>query len=47
MCPTQSVGELREDINILIKFFQAMHAEKKYLRATTAVVQGTCTSILF
>ncbi|XP_041457096.1 phosphatidylinositol 4-kinase alpha-like [Lytechinus variegatus] len=41
VCPTQSVSELREDISILIKFFHAMIAEKKYLRATTAVVQET------
>ncbi|XP_030847458.1 phosphatidylinositol 4-kinase alpha isoform X1 [Strongylocentrotus purpuratus] len=39
VCPTQSVSELREDISILIKFFHAMLAEKKYLRGTTAVVQ--------
>ncbi|XP_072163702.1 LOW QUALITY PROTEIN: phosphatidylinositol 4-kinase alpha-like [Diadema setosum] len=39
MCPTQSMSELREDIGILIRFFHAMLAEKKYLKATTAVVQ--------
>ncbi|KAK4878018.1 hypothetical protein RN001_010524 [Aquatica leii] len=33
-CPTQSAVELRKDINILIRFWQNMHTDKKYLRAS-------------
>ncbi|KAF5285205.1 hypothetical protein FQR65_LT13320 [Abscondita terminalis] len=33
-CPTQNADELRKDINILIRFWQNMHTDKKYLRAS-------------
>ncbi|KAI1292021.1 Phosphatidylinositol 4-kinase alpha [Halotydeus destructor] len=32
MCPLQRGSELREDINSMVKFWQALHADKKYLR---------------
>ncbi|CAM1325927.1 PI4KA (predicted) [Pycnogonum litorale] len=34
MCPTQRGAELREDINVVIKFWQAMHSDKKYLKVS-------------
>ncbi|PVD31364.1 hypothetical protein C0Q70_06776 [Pomacea canaliculata] len=39
--PTQQGSELREDIIILVKFWQMMHADKKYL--TTNVIQFSDT----
>lgn len=33
-CPTQSGAELREDILVLLRFWQAMHSDKKYLKAS-------------
>ncbi|CAH1390658.1 unnamed protein product [Nezara viridula] len=33
-CPTQSRAQLAEDINALIKFWQTMHSDKKYLMAS-------------
>ncbi|KAF5285106.1 hypothetical protein FQA39_LY16795 [Lamprigera yunnana] len=33
-CPTQSAVELRKDIDVLIRFWQTMHTDKKYLRAS-------------
>ncbi|KAK8766666.1 hypothetical protein V5799_006551 [Amblyomma americanum] len=35
MCPTQQGADLRDDINVLVKFWLAVHADKKYLKATT------------
>lgn len=35
MCPTQQSADLRDDINVLVKFWAAVHTDKKYLRATT------------
>ncbi|KAH7968284.1 hypothetical protein HPB52_007323 [Rhipicephalus sanguineus] len=34
MCPTQQGADLRDDINVLVKFWLAVHADKKYLKAT-------------
>lgn len=34
LCPTQPFNELKEDLIILIKFWQSMHSDKKYLRAS-------------
>lgn len=33
-CPTQRGAELRDDIHVLIKFWQTMHSDKKYLLAS-------------
>lgn len=33
-CPTQSTSELREDITTLVKFWQMLHSDKKYLKAS-------------
>ncbi|XP_026685161.1 phosphatidylinositol 4-kinase alpha [Diaphorina citri] len=33
-CPTQRGSELRDDITALVKFFQTMHSDKKYLMAS-------------
>lgn len=35
ICPSQKGNELREDINALIKFWQCLHTDKKYLKTTT------------
>lgn len=43
MCPIQKGSELREDIISLIKFWQGLHADKKYLKASLLndVVDGS------
>ncbi|XP_045467840.1 phosphatidylinositol 4-kinase alpha [Harmonia axyridis] len=33
-CPTQSASELREDITTLVRFWQTLHSDKKYLKAS-------------
>ncbi|XP_049766862.1 phosphatidylinositol 4-kinase alpha isoform X1 [Schistocerca cancellata] len=33
-CPTQNENELREDILVLVRFWQAMHSDKKYLKTS-------------
>ncbi|PSN41691.1 hypothetical protein C0J52_07710 [Blattella germanica] len=33
-CPTQRGAELREDILVLVRFWQTMHSDKKYLKAS-------------
>lgn len=33
-CPTQSMDELRDDITTLVRFWQTLHSDKKYLRAS-------------
>ena len=39
--PNQKSAELREDIISLVKFWQCMHSDKKYLTATDiAVLSG-------
>lgn len=43
-CPTQRGAELREDILVLVRFWQTMHSDKKYLKAS--VVGGEfCLSL--
>lgn len=34
-CPSQKPPQLREDIAILIKFWQTMHSDKKYLMTSS------------
>ncbi|XP_074027148.1 phosphatidylinositol 4-kinase III alpha isoform X2 [Leptinotarsa decemlineata] len=33
-CPIQNPGELREDITTLVRFWQTLHSDKKYLKAS-------------
>jgi hypothetical protein len=33
-CPIQHGAELREDILVLVRFWQTMHSDKKYLKAS-------------
>ncbi|KAJ3651067.1 hypothetical protein Zmor_017128 [Zophobas morio] len=33
-CPSQSATELREDITTLVRFWQTLHSDKKYLKAS-------------
>lgn len=33
-CPSQSSRELREDITTLVRFWQTLHSDKKYLKAS-------------
>lgn len=33
-CPSQKASELREDITTLLRFWQALHSDKKYLKAS-------------
>ena len=33
-CPEQSATTLREDITVLIRFWQNMHSDKKYLKTS-------------
>ncbi|KAK7873127.1 hypothetical protein R5R35_006354 [Gryllus longicercus] len=33
-CPTQRGAELRDDILVLVRFWQTMHSDKKYLKAS-------------
>ncbi|XP_067015107.2 phosphatidylinositol 4-kinase alpha [Anabrus simplex] len=33
-CPTQRGAELREDIQVMVRFWQTMHSDKKYLKAS-------------
>ncbi|XP_064651813.1 phosphatidylinositol 4-kinase alpha-like isoform X3 [Lineus longissimus] len=42
--PTQKGADLREDTILLIKFWQNMHSDKKYLRSNTISVGGTYSS---
>ncbi|KAJ4431264.1 hypothetical protein ANN_19861 [Periplaneta americana] len=37
-CPTQRGAELREDILVLVRFWQTMHSDKKYLKASVVGV---------
>ncbi|XP_969785.1 phosphatidylinositol 4-kinase alpha isoform X4 [Tribolium castaneum] len=34
MCPSQTPTELREDITTLVRFWQTLHSDKKYLKAS-------------
>ena len=50
MPPTQRGTELRDDISALIKFWQCMVADKKYLKTTDINLSGepfVCTSKTF
>ncbi|KAJ8972794.1 hypothetical protein NQ314_000030 [Rhamnusium bicolor] len=33
-CPTQNTSDLREDITTLVRFWQTLHSDKKYLKAS-------------
>ncbi|KAK9746290.1 PI4-kinase N-terminal region [Popillia japonica] len=33
-CPTQGGNDLRDDITVLVRFWQTMHSDKKYLKAS-------------
>lgn len=44
-CPIQEELKLREDIVVLIKFWQMMHTDKKYLRAS--MIGGEYKNIRF
>ncbi|KAL3270935.1 hypothetical protein HHI36_021440 [Cryptolaemus montrouzieri] len=33
-CPTQNAPQLREDITTLVRFWQSLHSDKKYLKAS-------------
>ncbi|GJQ75443.1 hypothetical protein Trydic_g23610 [Trypoxylus dichotomus] len=33
-CPSQSGNELRDDITVLVRFWQTMHSDKKYLKVS-------------
>nr|XP_022907836.1 phosphatidylinositol 4-kinase alpha [Onthophagus taurus] len=33
-CPTQNFNDLRDDITVLVRFWQTMHSDKKYLKAS-------------
>lgn len=48
-CPTQRGAELREDILVLIRFWQTMHSDRKYLKASVVGGKSTihcCVTIL-
>ena len=40
MCPTQKGIDLRDDILALVKFWHAMHSDKKYLKSAEITVSG-------
>ncbi|XP_049821823.1 phosphatidylinositol 4-kinase alpha isoform X3 [Aethina tumida] len=44
-CPTQSTSELREDITTLVKFWQMLHSDKKYLKASDVGDLGPTTPL--
>ncbi|ESO97694.1 hypothetical protein LOTGIDRAFT_103639 [Lottia gigantea] len=46
MCPTQQGSNLREDIITLIKFWQMMHADKKYLNSNMLSFNDMDSSVL-
>ncbi|KAJ8666197.1 hypothetical protein QAD02_007859 [Eretmocerus hayati] len=46
LCPTQDQDRLKEDLETLIRFWQIMHSEKKYLMFTTGDVDHEHPKIL-
>ena len=45
ICPSQKGTELREDILSLIKFWQSLHADKKYLKTTYITDLAACDNL--
>ncbi|KAH1001445.1 hypothetical protein HUJ04_005466 [Dendroctonus ponderosae] len=44
-CPTQNANDLREDITTLIKFWQTLHSDRKYLKDSDVGDLGPTTPI--
>ncbi|XP_066260677.1 phosphatidylinositol 4-kinase alpha isoform X2 [Euwallacea similis] len=44
-CPTQNNNDLREDITTLVKFWQTLHSDKKYLKVSDVGDLGPTTPI--
>ncbi|XP_017786237.1 PREDICTED: phosphatidylinositol 4-kinase alpha isoform X2 [Nicrophorus vespilloides] len=44
-CPTQDLSLLREDISTLVRFWQTMHSDKKYLKASDVGDLGTSSTL--
>ena len=42
MNPIQKGSELREDLLTLVRFWQSMHSDKKYLRSNHMTLGGEC-----
>ncbi|XP_060518279.1 phosphatidylinositol 4-kinase alpha [Cylas formicarius] len=45
-CPTQTAGELRDDVTTLIRFWQMLHSDKKYLKVSDVGDLGPSTTPL-
>ncbi len=46
MWPVSKDAELREDIQVLIKFWQAMHSDKKYMKYFMVAAPVDATQLL-
>nr|CAH7716979.1 unnamed protein product [Callosobruchus chinensis] len=45
-CPTQDMNDLREDITILVRFWQTLHFDKKYLKASDYIFSAILFEVL-